>query len=434
MNERIINGIKDDYKNNIPLSDISKKWKISRWAIYYYLHENNVKLKRPRLKKEIIKSALIDYRNKKLLLEEIARKWKISICTLYYYIKKFNVPRRLKKNYTQKEIKKTIKYYDSGLKVRDIAKLTGLTPDVVYDLLKKAGKKFNRLNKLRDFSKKIAEEYKSGISFRKFGRKYNVSPTTIRRLLKKLKIRFRNHKEGAKLTRKSVLPQKGINKNKSLLIGLLLADGSEAHNGINFASCDNSLRSYVIKLVKKIYGVEGKDDGKTRVRWYSKEILDDLHKYLPTLIHKPSAHTHVPTSIIKSIEFSKSFLRGFFSCDGSVVLTINKDGYLRREISLFCANTRLFDDICRMLRKLKIPYKSHKKYNIISICSKDGIVKFKEKIGLLPVKINGKRWKGFTKNELLELVVLTFSQDLKRRFKSYEKLKRWYKKFKNFGW
>ncbi len=70
MQERIIKGIINDYKIGFPLVEITRKWNVSRWSVYYYLKKHNLPLRRPRLRKKVITTILDDYK-KGLLLSKI---------------------------------------------------------------------------------------------------------------------------------------------------------------------------------------------------------------------------------------------------------------------------------------------------------------------------------------------------------------------------
>lgn len=369
---------------------------------------------------------VLDYING-LKLEQITKKWKVSVRSIYNYLNKSNVPRRRKlNNYTPEQVQRMIKLYKEGFPLKDIANTFNITTKAVWGVLHRRGVKFNRKNrKLSDEQmRKIIKSYIHGKSAYRLAKRYGVSENTIKNWLRKFGIRLRNVNEVNKMKRQRIKKQNGMTKDKALLFGLLLADGTESKKGsITFTNYDKFLLNLVLDIGRRIYGIRGRIyEGKrmvTKVMFNSLNMLEDLHKYIPTLIHKPDTRTFIPKEIMNNLDFAKIFLKGYYSCDGAVILKVDKRGYLGREVVLNCHNQQLLSDIREILRRLNIKFSAHGTF--IEISSQEGLSMFKNEIGFFPVSIRkGVHWKGFKKDKLLELIIRTFSRDFPKHFSSKE--------------
>lgn len=221
-----------------------------------------------------------------------------------------------------------------------------------------------------------------------------------------------------------------MTKEKAFLLGLFLADGTENGEYITFCPYDEFLKKLSKNLVNEIYGIKGKNSTKEGdIIFYSKNMLDDLHKYVPTIIHLSNTQNHVPEIIRNDVELSRSFLKGYFSCDGCVLLLVRKNGNLLRKVSLTSYNKWLLNDICEMLTNLKIFFRVNNKRNVIDISSKISILLFKELIGFLPVLIKGKYWVDISKDKLLNFLIASYSEKMPKfnsKDESYNHLKNIY--------
>lgn len=180
-----------------------------------------------------------------------------------------------------------------------------------------------------------------------------------------------------------------MNKNKSLLIEMLLSDGS-----IYF---DKSKRTYCIqftnkisgmlylfaKLMKKTYNLKNsklnKCSNAVSIRYFSKKIALDLLKYCKSFTTKNnSIKPIIPKEIIENKKLLCFFLSAYCSCDGCVYS--NKSHFCIIEIA--CANNNLKDQLFYCFKKLNIKSKKIKKGIIIS--KKSEIKKFALFINFLP--------------------------------------------------
>lgn len=382
-----------------------------------------------------IKKIILDYKNN-IPPSKIVKKYNLSNKTLiYYYLSKFKIPRKKKmRKYSEEEIKRIIREYKNGISLKCISKEFNVTPHAVYAVLKrrKIYKKSPPLFTEKE-KEKIIKLYLRGCNTNELAKKYGVSPTSIINLLKKNNVKTRSRLEARELRMKKIKPQRGMTKNKALLLGLLLADGSETKNQITLNTKDKILPELAINLVNKIYGVSGKINKKARkITWFSKALQNDVRKYVSSIVHKPNKKITFSETLLNDEKYYTNFLRGYFSADGAVILNVNKEGRLRREISLDCYNTSLFCLITKLLRKLNIKFSVYNNMQI-SIHSENELKKFKRKIGFLPLKIQkSKVWKNFRKDILLDIVIKSYSNKFVHKFKNkldgYRYLKSLYKR------
>ena len=369
------------------------------------------------------KLVVLDYK-RGLPLKKVMEKWKISMGLIYYYLNKVETPKRVH-HYTIEEAQRMMDDYKAGVPLKEIGRRFNISESSVYHILKRRCFIFTR-NGNRKIEEgdleNISELYKKGLSTQQIAEKYGVTKSRIGYWLKKQGVILKTPNEWNKSRRKKIKPQCGMTKDKAIFFGLLLSDGSESKkaNNITFAGKDKFVDNFSIKLVEKIYGIKGREDNKQRrIVWYSESMRDDLHLYVPTIVHSPQTETHIPKEIVNNEKFHRAFLKAYFSCDGSVTICIGKDGRISRNVSVLSRNLNLADDIGIILSKLKIRYTNNK--GVVQIGTQEGLKCFKEKIGFFPVLIQkGKNWRGCTKDKLLELVILSLSKDFKKSFRNKE--------------
>ena len=206
--------------------------------------------------------------------------------------------------------------------------------------------------------------------------------------------------------------------DKTKLLALLLGDGTEEKSTykIIFVNKDEVLRAKFMQLMLQEYGKNIKFYfRKLQMQVNSIEILNDLHKYVPTLMKRhdgKETNTHVPAEIINGKpEMRKAFLRYFFSCDGYATVSpcYRKDEgkwYIQRRVGLKCKHGRLRSQCRELLESLGI--KSSENNNGLQIDTYSEVEKFAKTIGFVDgskIHNDSKYWKGKEKNAILRLAV-----------------------------
>lgn len=423
-----------DYENGQTPLKISRKRNVSVSLIYYYLNKFGMQRIRKSVSEHVVARIINGYKAG-VTLKDLAEINGVKPGTVDYIIKKNNVlPKRIH-FYTDTETETMKRYYRAGKTFKEIAERTGLSRDSIYHILRRRAFKFNRNSGLsrrvipENQAAKVIDMYEKGSSTEKIAKIYGVVKSTAARYLRKHGISIRTITECNIIRRKKIMPQIGMTKDKALLLGLLLSDGSEASkaNSITLACKDKNTGHFAMDLVKKIYGINGKEYGdQGRIIWHSENMKDDLHKYVNTIVHNIPIKTNISEDIINNKTFSSAFLRGYFSCDGTVGLNVDKKGRIIRNITAFSRNIFLAEYLVRALWHLKIHHIFHN--GCIAISTKEGIRAFHENIGFLPVKIQkGNRWVGNHKDMLLRTLLKTLEDDFPKRFESqqegYVKLK-----------
>jgi len=200
------------------------------------------------------------------------------------------------------------------------------------------------------------------------------------------------------------------------LIGLIFSDGCINRYGISFYNKDNALLGRFQYLVFKVFNLDNPCKRERRpkffeINYYSINVADYLNK----LIQKKST---VPKQILEGgKDIKTSFLRGFFSGDGCVILSIpHKKFYHKFQINsfLFLACRRM--NITKIIGKIFVSLG----YNVI--VRNDGlqihrikdIFKFYREIGFVnnsKIADYSRNWKGFEKNQILKYIATALKED-----------------------
>jgi hypothetical protein len=242
------------------------------------------------------------------------------------------------------------------------------------------------------------------------------------------------------------------NVELGVVIGLLLTDGWVSKNKsswqIGFTNRSEELHELFKEKIKKIFGdvhftttPNSKNKGIKVTTLTSKKIGDFLHSFTPSFRKK--AFTNGTFSNCKLPDFFfnlskeeiKQVLSAMFSADGGVTLSvgwrkrnvkcrINEGWEIKREIILGCKNPRIKKQIIKLLEKLGFNPREDKIKIVLE--KKRDIIKFKNEIGFIDgVKISkSNTWKGFEKNQILDLAIKTMElkkKDLKQ-FKNKEEV------------
>ncbi|MDP2913755.1 MAG: vitamin B12-dependent ribonucleotide reductase [Candidatus Omnitrophota bacterium] len=168
------------------------------------------------------------------------------------------------------------------------------------------------------------------------------------------------------------------------LIGIYIGDGSNHRDGIRFSvGKDDKEMVEIIERLSMVVFNKKATFSLTKGRGFEVGILSVVIKewFGAMGFTKPSSrHARIPVAILKaSEEIMCAFLRGVFSTDGCV----RKNGH----ITLTTSSVILSEQLQSLLFFIGIP--THKRhYRLtdsyqISICTKEGFIKFKEKVGFL---------------------------------------------------
>ena len=239
------------------------------------------------------------------------------------------------------------------------------------------------------------------------------------------------------------------NLNLAILIGLLLTDGSISKSknswDIEFTNKSKELHSIFRKVLRELFGEihfqEGSDSRNgdiVRTRVKSKHIGDFLHKFSPTFRTKKFKNGEFPLSRLPDFVFQlkvqeiKEFLKILFSTDGCVVLSIcwerkRKCWRIKPQVKITCAHPLIRKQIFDLLHNLGFSPIIHSKNFDIMLNKKSDLIKFAKEIRFVDgVKVtkNSKNWRGFEKNQILDLAIKTFElrkKDLEK-FKTKEEV------------
>lgn len=161
----------------------------------------------------------------------------------------------------------------------------------------------------------------------------------------------------------------------------------------------------IVKQLTEFCGIETFRRKQFKNGEFPKVKLPDFIKILPT------------SSLLK-------FLQVIFSADGSISISVrwhkrNKTWEIRR-LELTCKHEQLRKDFLEILKKAGFNPRISKEN--ITLERKDDILNFFQNVKFIPgVKVGGDstNWKGFEKNQILELAVKTFDLD-KSKLKIFE--------------
>ena len=216
-------------------------------------------------------------------------------------------------------------------------------------------------------------------------------------------------------------------KDLGILVGLLLTDGCVAkprtivfHNKSEVMH--DLFQDHATKLFGNIHFSKGIQKNGTKITLISnKKIVNELLKScnLKTFRRKQYENgtfpkMKLPTFIKNLPESSKlNFLQTVFTADGSISVSIrwhkrNKNWEIRRRIELSCKHPRLRKDFYEIIENLG--FNPRTSCDNITLERKEDILRFAKLVRFVPkVKVGGdsKSWKGFEKNQILDLAVKT---------------------------
>ncbi len=179
-------------------------------------------------------------------------------------------------------------------------------------------------------------------------------------------------KIGLRRSRKVIKVPETMSEDLAELLGLIISDGMIAGNSIRFFNNDEKLRARFNELIKRVFGISGKD------RLFRTVMGIEVYSSLAAKVlrvfgipdKKKSRECKVPEEILKAPnDVVAAFLRGLFLGDGSVH---------RATIEFTTASEQLARDITYLLLRLGILYsiKFSERRNRIYVTGINEILKF----------------------------------------------------------
>ncbi len=225
-----------------------------------------------------------------------------------------------------------------------------------------------------------------------------------------------------------------------ILVGLLLTDGCVSSGKfLIFHNKAEAMHELFREKVSKIFGdvhftQRMESNGTKRTQVTSKAIVKKLIKMcgIKTFRRKQFENGKFPPIRLPAFfkKLSKStilkILRVIFSADGSISLSVrwhkrNNSWEIRRRIELTCKHPKLRSDFFELIKKAG--FSPRLSGENITLERKNDILKFSKEVRFIPgVKAGGdsKHWKGFEKNQILDLAVKTFKLK-KKNLKVFDK-------------
>ena len=233
-------------------------------------------------------------------------------------------------------------------------------------------------------------------------------------------------------------------KEWEILIALLLTDGCVSSGRfVIFHNKSEVLHKLFREKISELFGrvhftERTEKNGTKRTQVSSKDIVKKLLQKceLETLRRKRFKNGEFPVvkipSFIKKLSFQRirKFLQVVFSADGSISVSVrwhkrNKSWEIRRRVELTCKHPNLRKEFFEILKF--IGFSPRSSGDNITLEKKSDIIKFAKEVRFIDgVKIgrDSKNWRGFEKNQILDLAIKTFElrkKDLEK-FKTKEEV------------
>lgn len=236
-----------------------------------------------------------------------------------------------------------------------------------------------------------------------------------------------------------------LNRDLGIVIGLLLTDGCitgiKTHKWkIIFTNKSEVLQNFFKNKFTNIFGAVNfieipRENGVTNIEVNSKRIVTNLLNFTPTFRTRQFEDGTFPPAKIP--EFFEELpqkdvckiLQAMFSADGTVVISVkwnkrDRKWELGRRVKLASKHPKLKEQIANLLRKLNFHPTIHS--DGVALQRKEDLIRFQKEIRFIDgVKVTkNKIWGGFNKNDILDLLVKTFSikQNEINKFKSKEEI------------
>jgi len=217
------------------------------------------------------------------------------------------------------------------------------------------------------------------------------------------------------------------------VVGLLLADGTvrkRKHFEMIFAGKEEALIERFKKCIESLFGEihfserMGKHQIKI-VRIFRKNVVNVFLQFIPQWKRKGNIPLQLPSPANVPENLLRSFLRGFFSAEGSVIFgckwhKLKKLWVINKRVEVASKNESLKFFVAEVLRKLGFRPAVWK--NEVALTRKEDILRFSREIRFIDgVKISRKsrRWSGIEKNVILDIVA-KLCEEGKNSFRSFE--------------
>lgn len=203
-------------------------------------------------------------------------------------------------------------------------------------------------------NQKIKKLRTNGFSLKEISKKLNKPYSTVRRYCKKIKMsrkgKDRYHTKVNGVVRKYKI-KSGLSKEKVRIISNLLFDGSVYVNNykysIMYVNSSLEMVEQFKEEMKKVYNTsrfsfektKGKNVFIYRVKYISKQICEDLLKYIKTY-STSNKKCSIPDNIINRKPYNIILLRAFWENEGS----ISKDGKLSADLK----NLRIINQLSEL--------------------------------------------------------------------------------------
>ncbi|MBU3896972.1 MAG: hypothetical protein KJ697_03520 [Nanoarchaeota archaeon] len=262
-------------------------------------------------------------------------------------------------------------------------------------------------------------------------RKYNVNFSDLALYTRLSRLR-KHYKIDDRRENKLRLPRT-FNSDLSGFMALLLADGYVSNSGqIAFYNKDMNFIRIFKNLASKLFDAKQfylrrKENGTYEISFYSIVVKRYLEGYITSFRTEIDKKTNKRFNIIiskeimeGSIKIKKDFIRCYTTADGGVCLSISykkKGEYFEIQPFVFiaCMHEQLKNQLIIILESLGFRPISDSK--VIKLAKRDDILKYRNEIGFCKkcrISKHSTNWQGYTKNEILDLVI---------RIKSYKERK-----------
>lgn len=181
LESKIINAIREDYKNGERVSVIADRYKVNKLTVYKYIKSDS---RDNTLSDDTILNIREDYTNG-MDIDDIAKKYNIIPNTVYVHIR--DLPKRHPEKVTKKLSNDIISgirkdYMNTSIGIEDICTKYNIAAFTLYkyteDLPKRCTEISNRVKE------DIVNDYIRGITVANIASKYNVSTVTVYRYTK----------------------------------------------------------------------------------------------------------------------------------------------------------------------------------------------------------------------------------------------------------
>jgi hypothetical protein len=210
------------------------------------------------------------------------------------------------------------------------------------------------------------------------------------------------------------------------LLGLIFSDGSYNNNNVCFHNTCIPLLNYFEKNMYKVFNLKNpynrvKLSGTSELTYYSTV----LSQFIISLMGRKE---RIPYEIKTGTkEIKRAFLRGYFSGDGSVCLSISIEPRRKKRlifstnVAIACKPQKIRDELVDLLESLG--YNVKKDHQSLRINKNEDLKKFYNEISFIEdskITSHSKNFQGFRKNQVLKYIVTLLRNDQKLKKLTYD--------------